>query len=221
MYKLSRKRLVSSSSAEDNYSLNVTGKRKQNVTRNRLFPSSSDEDNNSSNVPGKRKHKLTKKRLFSCPSGEDKSASDVAELKTEEDDVIGDIDEGVQHSKSKTKENVTRNRLFPRSSEEDNNSSNVPGKRKRKLTKKRLFPCPSAKIKVRQMWQRLYDVLKKVNSTEECMTKNKPAFTVAFWCLKLQDIMSSSTWLKKKLPLPFPSTRGRHRGKNISRNCGY
>ncbi|XP_067030958.1 uncharacterized protein [Acropora muricata] len=194
MYKLSRKRLVSSSSAEDNYSLNVTGKRKQNVTRNRLFPSSSDEDNNSSNVPGKRKHKLTKKRLFSCPSGEDKSASDVAELKTEEDDVIGDIDEGVQHSKSK---------------------------RKRKLTKKRLFPCPSAKIKVRQMWQRLYDVLKKVNSTEECMTKNKPAFTVAFWCLKLQDIMSSSTWLKKKLPLPFPSTRGRHRGKNISRNCGY
>lgn len=78
MYKLSRKRLVSSSSDEDNYSLNVPGKRKQNVTRNRLFPSSSDEDNNSSSVPGKRKRKLTKKRLFPCPSGEHKSASDVA-----------------------------------------------------------------------------------------------------------------------------------------------
>ncbi|XP_067032827.1 uncharacterized protein [Acropora muricata] len=125
MYKLSRKRLVSSSSDEDNYSLNVPGKRKQNVTRNRLFPSSSDEDNNSSNVPGKRKHKLTKKRLFSCPSGEDKSASDVAELKTEEDDVIGDIDEGVQHSNSKRKRKLTKKRLFPCPSGEDKSASDV------------------------------------------------------------------------------------------------
>ncbi|XP_068746319.1 uncharacterized protein [Montipora capricornis] len=105
MYKLSRKRLVSSSSDEDNYSLNVPGKRKENVTRNRLFPSSSDEDNNSSNVPGKRKHKLTKKRLFSCPSGEDKSASDVP---------------------GKRKHKLTKKRLFSCPSGEDKSASDVP-----------------------------------------------------------------------------------------------